>query len=166
MAALGVNPPDLSLVRVDWQQEGQPFSPATVDVAYIAVTLADDTYAKIRNQTQSGSPVTTTTQYTRVWNVQWVLYGPNAVDRARLIHSATFLDYFNDLLNLQQLFPVSDPATPTRVPEKINGQWYNRSDFSIHMNENVIETIQDGAVQSVEVLVNDSSGQVADFTVK
>lgn len=168
LSALGINPPDYSLVRVDWQREGQPFGTPSQDIAYLGCTMYDDPYTKVRNRTADSSDNVSTTKvwtYTRAWEVKWVLYGPNSLDRCRMIHTATFLDYFNDLLNADNLFPLSDPPVPSRNPEKINGQWYNRSDFLLRLYENVTETIQDNIVKSVEVLVNNNDGQQADFTV-
>lgn len=78
------------------------------------------------------------------------------------------MDYFNDQLNLNNLFPVSDPAEPTRTPENFNAQWWERADFSIEMYENVTETVEDGKVTSVEIKVYDAdvstTGPAADVT--
>ena len=166
--ALGVNPPDFKQVKVDWQQEGQPFTPLpSIDGCFLACTTVDKDYSRVRDQVFSGSgPVTETWTYTRPWHIAWTLYGPNAVDRARQLHSTTFLDWFNDLLSTSNLYPLSDPPNPTYIPENFNAQWWPRSDFHLDLYEKVTETIQDGAVTSVEVSLNaDDLGKVADFTV-
>jgi hypothetical protein len=120
----------------------------------------------VRDRTFSGTgPVTETWGYTRGWRVAWCLYGPNSTDRARMIHSAMFMDYFNDVLSLSNLYPISDPPEPTRIPEQTNSQWFERADFHIIMYEQVTETIEDGAVTSVEVKVYDKDGLAADITV-
>jgi hypothetical protein len=77
------------------------------------------------------------------------------------------MDYFNDALNLANLFPVSDPVEPVRTPELINAEWWERCDFALTLYENVTETIEDGKVTSVEIKVYDGSPDdpVADFTV-
>ena len=115
------------------------------------------------------NPVTQSWEYTRAWRVSWVLYGPNATDRARMLHSAVYLDWLNDALSLDNLYPVSDPPQPVRAPEEINKQWYDRSDFWLMLYEQVNETLTipvGGVVTSVEVKLNaDDLGQVADFTV-
>ena len=167
---LGINPPDFSLVRVDWQTLGQPFENVNYDVCYVACTPWDTDYAKIRDLQTTGDgygfgPLTQTWTYTKGWRVAWTLYGPNAEDRARAIKSGTFQDYFNDVLGLQALYLVNDPPDVTRVPELINAQWWERADFHINMYELVTETIQPGLVQSVELTVSDSDGTVADVTV-
>jgi hypothetical protein len=165
---IGMNPPDFLKVRVDWQSEGQPFVPRPQDdVCFISCVPENVDYRLVRDRTFSGTgPVVETWVYTRGWRVSWVLYGPNSTDRARMIHSAFFMDYFNDSLSLSNLYPVSDFAEPTRVPENLNAQWFERADFHVVMYEQVTETIDDGAVTSVEVKINaDDLGQVTDFTV-
>jgi len=170
---IGLPDTDLSLVRVDWQTEGQPFENAKYDICYLACTPQDVEYSRVRNQTlsQSGSTLTETWTYTKGWRIAWCFYGPNSEDRARMVRSAMFMDYFNDQLNLGQLFPVPDPPEVVRAPEHINGQWFERADFHIIMYENVTETIQDGIATSVENKVYlptspDASHPAADFTVE
>jgi len=171
---MGLGPLDANQVRVEWPTQGQPFGVTPKqDVCYLACTLEDGLYNKVRNKTLSGmgstdDPLMESWTYTRIWRIAWTLYGPNSLDRARQIWSAMFLDYFNDQLNESNLFPVPDPAEPMRVPELINAEWWERCDFAITMYENVTETIQDSAVTSVEVKVYDGSPSdpVADFTVE
>ena len=103
--------------------------------------------------------------YTRSWTVHWTLYGPNSTDQARALRSALYQQYFAWQLQKAQLFPVSDFEEPIRVPEVSDGQWYERVDFECIMYEFVVETISDQTVLSVEVKLNNQTGQVADFTV-
>lgn len=163
-SAFGYNPPDPERVRINWQVQGQPFDHLpNDDVAYIAATLKDDNYTKVRNRQNVGTIETWT--YTRNWNVAWVVYGPNSFDFARALHTASFLDYFNDQLNTNNLFPVSEPPQPIRVPELINAQWFQRSDFELNLYENVTEVLNQGIVTSAEIELYDSTGEVADITV-
>jgi hypothetical protein len=164
---IGINPPNPALVRIDWQTEGQPFVPRPQDdICFISCIPENVEYRTVRDRTFSGTgPVTETWVYTRGWRVAWCLYGPNSTDRARMIHSAMFMDYFNDVLSLSNLYPISDPPEPTRIPEQTNSQWFERADFHIIMYEQVTETIEDGAVTSVEVKVYDKDGLAADITV-
>jgi hypothetical protein len=164
---LGIIPPDYSQIRIDWPTQGQPFQNADKDIGYIACVLEDGPYSRIRERQyeSDNSGVTEIWTYTRIWRISWVLYGPNSFDRTRALHSALYMDYFNDVLNGYSLFPVADTALPLRIPEQLNAQWFERSDFYIILYEGVNETIQDGIAKSVEVLVEDKSGQLADITV-
>ena len=157
-AAIGVNPPDYSLVRVDWPTEGQPFVNTAADnVCFLRAVIEDDSYDKLRDQARdratTPAPVTYTWTYTRVWSMSWTFYGPSGTDNARAVRSALFLDYFTDLLATSQLFPNPDHRAPTRTPEQMNAQWYERADFSCQMNEFVTETITVPSVTSVPVTV-------------
>lgn len=163
---LGINPPNFNQVRVDWQTQGQPFVPRPgQDVCFFSCVPESVDYSKVRDRSFSGTgPVTETWVYTRGWRVAWVLYGPNSTDRARMIHSAVvFMDYFSDQLSLSNLYVVSEPAQPIRIPEEFNAEWWERADFHVLLYEQITETIQDGAVTSVEVKVNTSAGLVADI---
>ncbi len=162
---LGINPPDLSKVRVDWQTQGQPFENVSADICYLACTPQDVDYSRVRDRAFSGAngPVTETWTYTKGWRVAWCLYGPSAEDSARMIRSALFMDYFNDTLAAINLYPINDPPEVTRIPENINAQWWERADFYVIVYEQVTETIIDGQATSVEVKLSDSGGIVADF---
>jgi hypothetical protein len=167
-------PAGYARVRIDWPQEGQPFTATPAqDGCFLACVLQDEPYSRVRNKTITGTgaeddPITETWTYTRAWRVAWTAYGPNAFDNMRAVHSAVvFMDYFADALSLLNLFPVSDPPEPVYAPENFNAQWWPRADFHVIMYENVTETIEDGKVTSVEIKVYDGSPDdpVADFEV-
>jgi hypothetical protein len=162
-------PAGYSRVRIDWPEEGQPFTVnPQQDGCFLACVPHDVDYTRVRNKTLSGSgPVTETWTYTKGWRISWTAYGPNAEDNLRAVRSAMWMDYFNDQLNLANLFPVPDPPEVVYMPETWNAQWWPRADFSVIMYENVTETIEDGAVESLEIKVYDGSPNdpVADFTV-
>jgi len=165
---IGINPPDVSQVRVDWPTQGQPFEDVGTDIAYISCVPKDVEYTRIRERvlSQAGSTLTENWTYTKGWRVSWVFYGPTSEDRARQVRSAMFMDYFNDQLSLNNLYPLPDPPEVIRSPQLINAEWWERADFYIDMYEAVTEAITDGVVTSVEVKLNTTDGLVADFTVK
>lgn len=171
MLGLPVN--SYQAVRVSWQTQGQPFVPTpTNDVCFIGCVPENVDYHLVRDRTFTGTgPVTENWNYTRGWRISFVLYGPNSTDNARAIYSAFFMDYFNDLLSLSNLYPLQDPPQPTRTPEEINAQFYERADFHILMYEAVTESIQDGAVTNVPIGVYQGSpatpeNPVAEITVE
>lgn len=174
LAALGlgvpVGPIDplYALVRVDWQTQGQPTGTVTEDMVYVRAVEEDNPYNRIREVTyQPIDSVTMThvTSYTRVWRVDWTLYGPNSFDRARVLRSAMFSQATHDQLAGSQLYLLTDVAAPQRVPEFFQEQWWERTDFSVLLNEFVTETAVVGSVGSVEIIVEDVTGERADFTV-
>jgi hypothetical protein len=167
---IGINPVDVSQVRADWPTQGQPFGiKPSQDVCFLSCVPWNTNYSGIRDRvfTNVGGQVQENWLYNRGWRVAWVLYGPNAEDRARALRSAFFMDYFNDLLSISNLYPVNDPSEVVYVPELINAEWWQRADFEINFYEQVTETILDGVVTSVEVKVYDGSPNdpVADVTI-
>jgi hypothetical protein len=168
--AFGADSQAFYRVRVGWQIEGQPAWNITDDICAIMATIADDSYNRIRDVQFAANDETTllqTTQYTRVWQARLVLYGPNSFDNARLIKSCLFLDWVTDALANSNLYLITDVADPTRSPEEFEGQWWERSDITFHLNENVVETITVQSVASVEVIgISNDSGQAFDITIK
>ena len=160
-----------SLVRVGWPIQGAPFQNSSEDICYLLATLKlDEAYDLIRYQylSQLGTTPPTLDQkwnYTRTWAIKWCLYGPNALDNARIIRSGLNLDYFYNQLEALRLFPIYDQREPIRIPELIEAQWFDRVDFTCDMSEWVTEHVTLQTVRSVEVHVDDSAGEFADITV-
>jgi hypothetical protein len=172
---LGItNPANTSLVRISWPTEGAPFQDTGDDVVYIRCVLKDDPYDKTRyrynwDQQGYGGPgwgsqpwggtegdpyLTEQWNYTRVWTIHLIFYGPNSLDRERAVRSALYQDLFCNQLSQQQLFPVSEFEAGRRVPELVNAQWLERVDFEFDCYEWVTETINRQTVLSVEVFLS------------
>lgn len=181
-------PPDNTFpkVRIQWPTTGAPFQQITDDVCYIACLLLDEPYDKIRDRstlppqgwgqggwgntpwggTAENTAYTEQWSYTRVWEIRWCMYGPNSLDLSRSLRSALFQDYFLLQLANNNLFPVSEFPEVIRAPELINAQWWERTDFKCQMYEFVTETIIKPSVASVEVIVQNNTGEIADITVE
>ncbi len=166
--ALGITIAPQEKVRVAWQVQGQPFEDVNTDICYVFMVERGGLYDEQRNETrsvQSSTQVLLTQTYTRIWECSWHFYGPNSFDNARLVRSAMFTDYFRFQLQSFNLFAVVPFDAPIRIPEVINGQWFNRSDMRGRFYEQVTETRAVNAVASVEIVLNDESGTLADFEV-
>lgn len=174
--ALGLlpGPAAYKAVRVGWQQQGQPAFKIGEDAVAVMCIEVDDPYNRIRDWdtvTTPGNPnpptVDLLTLYTRRWESRWVFYGPNCFDHARIVHSALLRpdQEIHDLLVTSNLYLVTDMASPRYLPELgPGGQWWERTDFEARFYENVTERVTVGTVKSVEVIVEDSSGVLADLT--
>lgn len=103
------------------------------------------------------------TTYTRIWRLFWTIYGPTSFTNARLLRSYLFTQDMHDALAAKNLYFVTDPSAPQRVPEEYEKQWWERVDFSAQFNEAVTETQVINSVASVEVIVENSNGVVADI---
>lgn len=158
--------PNSALVRLEWATQGQPFQPANEDVCYLRAVPLASPYANIRDRTNLASVDPNLNEqwnFTRVWLVTWILYGPNSLDLARAIRDSLYQDFFTNSLSLSQLFPVSEIQEPIRVPEKIQGQWFERCDLECEMYEFVTENILRQTVLTVEEIVSNDNGVIADI---
>lgn len=170
---LGLDPAQDALcyakVRLDWPTSGQPGWKVGDDVCFLQVTEEDDAYNRLRDRRVSPSNATSVVSrdtFTRVWRVSWSFYGPNSFDQARLVKSALLtLDFPAEQLAQANLYLVTDFPATTRAPEKFQGQWWERTDLSVKLNELVEETLTVPTISSVEVILENESGPVADLTV-
>lgn len=177
------NDPVYSAVRVGWQQRGQPSQFINSDVAYVrCITVDEPDVNRVRdvqwlpNPKDLNDPPQTMLHvysYMRVWQTFWEFYGPNDFDHCRILHSALFTDLLHNTfaaLGLQ-LYWVTDPACPQRVPYLADGQWWERTDFESRFNELVTEAVVVPIAAGVEVkLYSDQDTSInspdADFTVE
>jgi hypothetical protein len=167
-AVLGITDPESTqLVRIQYPQSGAPFQDVNDDIVYLYCSPKEDPYDRIRDRADlpDGDSVTEQWNYTRAWTAHFCFYGPNSLDRARAVRSAFYQDYLCEQLAAEQLFPVSDFQEVMRVPEELNGQWFERCDFEVEMYEFVTETMERQTIVSGEVILADPDEQIADFTV-
>lgn len=65
------------------------------------------------------------------------------------------MDWSHDILAALNLYAVLDIQDPRRLPEKSNGQWFERVDFTCRFNEGVEEVTSTPSIASVEVVLQD-----------
>jgi hypothetical protein len=163
---VSTDPLAYSKVRLGWQTLGQPGWGVSDDVCTIQATEEDDKYNRIRDLEYTAASSTSFTKtfiYTRVWRVAFSFYGPTGFDNARTLKSALLsTDAIRYALAASALYVVSDMPATVRAPELFQGQWWERSDFSVRMNEQVTETQTVSAIASVEVLTYTVAGLEAD----
>lgn len=162
------NPLAGRLVRQEWPSKGAPAWDKTDNIAFLRCVEIDDAYNKVRDQGQ-GDPTETgavlITEFTRVWRVSWVVYGPIAYDRTTLLKSAMQQDFIHDSLAALNVFLMPEVSNPRRMPEEFEGEYWERSDFEMVFYEQVTETIVTNTVASVEVLVLDTDGIKLDLEI-
>jgi hypothetical protein len=135
-------------------------------VVYIRAVEIDDPYNRVKDISYSQQTVDGTTtlteikNYTRVWEVFWTIYGPNSFNNGRLVRTRLFDQDIHDLFANSQLYFVTDPSSPRRVPEEKDGQWWERVDFSARFNEFVTESREQNYVTSTEIVLYDSLGNL------
>lgn len=163
------DPDSYSKVRIGWQLFGQPGPPIDSDTVTIRCEPLDTEFSRLRDNVLTTAPDLTATYtdvFTRTWRAYWTFYGPTSLDHARMVRSALIkIPLFTDLLAQSNLFINPSIEEPRRVPEDFQGQWWERVDLVVELNEQVTETFTVGTVQSVEVQIFNESGLDADFTV-
>lgn len=163
------NPAAGKLVRQEWPSKGSPAWSKNDDICFLRAQEENGWYNKVRDQgvgdvTDTGALLTT--EYTRIWEVSWMLYGPSAYDRATLIKSAMQLDFTHDSLAAFNVYLMPEIDNVHRSRESFEGEWWERSDFKITFYEQVTETIDTQSVTSVEVLVLNDNGIQLDLEIE
>jgi hypothetical protein len=163
------NPLIASTVRLAWQPAGAPAWGQNDDTISLEITQQDDEYDKVFNEELLSVPGTgllfSGVQSTRVWSCRMVCRGPNACNNARLIkRSFSTLDWLQAQLGNSLLYPIPAIAAPIRSKELFEGQWWERWDLVIEMNEQVEEGLYVQSVKSVDITL-ETVDTVDEFTV-
>lgn len=132
------NPPAFMPARISWPQEGAPAWKIDEDVTFIRVIPhEDDDYTRQLDSTYeaTANTVIKKSSRTRVWEVQFVVYGPNADTNVNKIKDGVFRQDIKRILSASSVFLIPDLPPSRRVPELYAGRWWNRWDLSIFFNE-------------------------------
>jgi len=156
-------------VRINWPTPGAPAWAITEDRAFIRAVEVPDEY----NTAHEVQPVTVAlptypeeTIYTRVWQVDLIFYGPNSFDHARQVKDCCFQDFLRAILEASNLYLITTIGTESRNPELFQNQWWERSGFSIRMNEQVTDSLTKQAIKSAEVVLQIEAGIISDMVVE
>lgn len=145
-------------VRIAWQAEGAPGWDIEEDIVFLRITPQDDRMARQLDVTYNPTVedrfnLRKKTGYTRVHKINWTLYGPNSYDYADVIRHLIFDSGYMKKFKSKNLFLITDVPMPVRLPEKINNQWWERTDFSVTFNESVIRENKVPFLQSAEIKI-------------
>jgi hypothetical protein len=164
-----IDPLAPAVVRIDWQQQGQPGPSIDYDTIEIACTPVDTEFSRMRDSHIVGATAGQANYlnvYTRTWKMRWTLYGPDSLDKARMIKTGLLeVPYIDSVLAASNLYVNPDIEEAKREPDLFQGQWWERVYLSADFNEQITETFTVGLVESIEVKVFTKDGQVLDFTV-
>jgi hypothetical protein len=156
-------------VRQAWQSAGAPAWKIDENIISIRCTLESNWYDKVRDvitTKNSDISVISNIEYTRVWSIRFIGYGPNIFDMIRLVRSALLLDWTHDTLAVSSLYVMTELGTPVRNPELFEGQYWERTDLAIELYEQVNETLVAPSIASVEVLLETKDGIQKDFVIE
>lgn len=163
MKMLGIAEVDANLkpinqdkVRISWPTSGAPAWKITDDVTFIRVNNVSDQITQQRDVGYSAVDSDTanrTVSYTRVHEVAWIFYGPNSFDNADIARNGLYLPQYKDLLKASNLGLILDVPVPVRFPELLNGQWWERTDFTAKFNELVIRQGTVPYIKSADIII-------------
>lgn len=163
------DPAVFSKVRQGFQQQGQPGQPINGDTAYVRCIPIPAEYSQGRDFTQVAGETTITLNdvFSRAWKTSFVFYGPNALDHARAIRSALIkIDLFSSILAVCNLYVNPNIEEPSRGPLEFQGQWWERVDLTVILNEQITESYVVNADASVDISLYTEAGKFLEFTAK
>jgi len=156
-------------VRVDWPTTGQPAWAITEDIAFLRCVEVQDRYNTAHEVQPIMQPPPTypeTTIYTRIWQTDFIFYGPNSFDRARQVKACLYQDFVHAILESSNVYLDTNIGTPRRTPELFQNQWWERTGFAARMNEQVTDVLVKYPAQSVEIIGETANGTFVDVTVE
>lgn len=141
-------------IRLTYSTDGQPGWKMDEDIVFIRLFEREDEYAKQLDSiyTAERATVIKKSARTRVWEAQYVVYGPNANTNINKIKDGVFRQDIKRFLSASGVFLIPNLPPCRRVPELFAGQWWNRWDLSLAFNELYRLTDEDvGRIESVSI---------------
>lgn len=131
-------------VRMGWPADESPGFNRTDDVIFVLLTQDNSDYSRLQEtvygKSASATEVDSSYGYTRTHSVQLSIYGPSSYENADKISRGIFTQAVTEAWYKLNLFPMTMPDAPRRVPELFNKSWWERCDFTFQLNEKVIVT--------------------------
>ena len=142
------------------------------DVCFIYALPQDDSYNRQRNRRyvdRGGRDLVEIEEYTDVHYLNFVNYGPKAYECARDIRDGLFRHEIRRLLRENNFFLISDVPAIVRVPELVQGEWWNRVDVSARFNEFVRREYEMPVIEEISINVrnmNKDGEAIREHTIK
>lgn len=142
-------------VLISYPQRGQISSKIDEDVCYIKVLdEPDERHIWKNRKTEVVGEQIKVTQYTmRTLVVQFIFYGPNSDNLSTTLNELMYFDSTKQFLYENELSLIPDKTVQPAIHyEKINEQWWHRSDLKIYLynsisTEDTLDTISDVNIQ-------------------
>lgn len=136
-------------VLISYPQRGQISSKIDEDVCYIKVLDEPDERHiwKNRKQEVKGEQIKVTQYTMRTLVVNFIFYGPNSDNLSTNLNEIMYFDSTKQFLYENDLALIPDKTVqPTIHFEKINEQWWHRSDLKLYFynsisTEDILDTI-------------------------
>ena len=156
-------------VNFPYQPDSAPFNEQATNAVYLYLTQIDSptdkaTYTALTPNTPTAG--TSTQYYTRIIQCKWTLYGPSSFDLADAIRNAMMTEAVRESLAVQGVFPIVGIQAPTRMPEQINMQWWERSDLKINFSVYTEHSADQPYFGSASVGIQESGGDSELITIQ
>lgn len=127
------------------------------DRLFIQLFEKDDDFAKQLDSifTAERGTVIKKSARTRIWEVKYIAYGPQASTIVNMIKDGVFREEIKRILGKNSVFLVPNIPQARRIPENFNGQWWNRWDLTLTFNQ--LHRLADedvGRIESIEITLN------------
>lgn len=172
MTMLGFNPAvpaENKKVRIAWPKGGAPAWNIDDDMVSLRVFEEDDPYNRQRETQETrieDYTLNQATNYTRVNAVMFVLYGPNSYDYAQRIRDQIFIESNRNVLARSNIYLIPEIVSPRRIPENFNGEWWERTDLTMHFNEKVVRNLTISTIDIVPLTVTLEDGTEVNTTIQ
>lgn len=159
-------------VRIGWLNA--PAFKRSENIVFLKGTEQEGQYNKQRDvisvdRVVSVSPpismVTQRTGYTRIMQVDYLIYGSDSYENAQAIRDGMFSPDIRYRLANQNLYLIPNMEAPKRSPELFATQWWERTDLTISFNELVIREPEVNPIDSAEVITQSDVGILSDVEI-
>jgi hypothetical protein len=144
-----------NFVRIAWMTSGQPAFKIGENIAFVRCIETDDVINRAREveleYQESPEGFVARMSSVRVINCQWNFYGSNSWDNAQMVRDKLFFTKYHDILALKDIYMVLDIKAPVRMPESIQGSWWERVDLNADFNNGVIREDTENVINSVDI---------------
>lgn len=137
-------------IRISFARKGQISSKIDEDRCYLKFfDEPDDRHIWKNRKVSSVDDKLVVTQYTmRTLKLQVIFYGPNADNLSIKLNEVMYFDSTKEFLRTNNLALIPEKTVQPKIHyEKINEQWWHRSDLNLYFynsisTEDVLDTIQ------------------------
>lgn len=141
-------------IRISFAQKGQISSKIDEDRCYVKFfDEPDERHIWKNRKYDSADNKLKVTQYTmRTLKLQVIFYGPNADNLSTKLNEIMYFDSSKEFLRTNNLALIPEKTVqPTIHYEKINEQWWHRSDLNLYFYNSISTEDDLDTIQSVDI---------------
>lgn len=150
-------------IRFGYPEEGQPGFERNDDTVCIVVSPVDNPYDKQRNTFENtdvefAPDCNVETTYTRVFQVAWMVFGPNSYDITDKLKCELLWETALNTMDEMAVAPLTEIEGPAYMPFNFQGRWWERTDLRALFNVGTQRDHTVGFIETVDVLIYTDQG--------